>query len=120
MEWETPLKKYAIGIDIGGTKISIVLGTEKGKILARREILTGTGSGTRACVKDLAVNLRALIVRSGISPKKILGIGVGCPGAVHSSKGTLPRSPNLPGWAGLPLKRILTKAFQGKASPKQQ
>ena len=104
------LKKLAIGIDIGGTKISLVLGTDKGKILARREILTRTGNGTRACVKDLIANLRALILRSGISPKKILGIGVGCPGAVNSKKGTLPRSPNLPGWAGVPLRRFLQTA----------
>lgn len=102
--------KYAIGIDIGGTKISFALGTEKGKILMRREIPTWTGAKTKACVKELAANLRALIVTGGISPEKILGIGVGCPGAVDSSKVTLPRSPNLPGWAGLPLKRILVKA----------
>jgi glucokinase len=102
--------KYAIGIDIGGTKISIVLGTEKGKILARREIPTRIGSGARACVKELVSNLRALILHSFIAPPEILGIGVGCPGAINSSKSTLPRSPNLPGWAGLPLKAILAKA----------
>ena len=102
--------KYAIGIDIGGTKISIALGTSSGKILARREIPTRTGAKTKACVKELALNLRALILHSCISPQKILGIGVGCPGAVDSSKGTLPRSPNLPGWKGIPLKKILQKA----------
>jgi glucokinase len=101
---------FALGIDIGGTKISIVLGTEKGRVLARREILTKTGSKTPSCVKELTAHLRSLIIRSGISPKKFLGIGVGCPGAVDPQKGALPRSPNLPGWAGLPLKRILTKA----------
>lgn len=102
--------KYAIGIDIGGTKISFVLGTEKGKILARREVRTRTGSGTKACVKELIANLRALILQSCVPPKKILGIGVGCPGAVDASKGTLPRSPNLPGWARLPLRKLLQKA----------
>ena len=102
--------KYAIGIDIGGTKISLVLGTEKGKVLAQREIFTKTGSRTTACIKELVTELQSLITCSGISRKKIAGIGVGCPGAVNSSKGTLPRSPNLPGWAGIPLKRILTKA----------
>ena len=104
------MTKYAIGIDIGGTKISLVLGTDKGKILARREIATRTGAGTRDCVKALASNLRALILQSCIPPKKILGVGVGCPGAVDPSKDTLPRSPNLPGWAGLPLKSLLKQA----------
>lgn len=103
------MKKYAIGIDIGGTKITIVLGTSAGKVLARREIRTGTGAKTKDCIRELAANLRTLILQSCISPKKILGIGVGCPGAVNSKKGTLPRSPNLPGWAGLPLVKILSK-----------
>jgi glucokinase len=102
--------KYAIGIDIGGTKISLVLGTEKGKILTRREIKTGIRAKTKACIKELVSNLRALILHSCIPPKKVLGIGVGCPGAVDSSKGTLPRSPNLPGWKGIPLRNILQKA----------
>jgi len=102
--------KYAIGIDIGGTKISLVLGTEKGKILARREIATGTRAKAKACVKELISNLGSLIREANISPKQILGIGVGCPGAVNAQKGILPRSPNLPGWTGLPLKRILKKA----------
>ena len=104
------IMKYAIGIDIGVTKISIVLGTSSGKILARREISTRTGSGTRNCIKDLVVNLRSLIIHSRIAPRKILGIGVGCPGAINAAKDKLPRSPNLPGWAGLPLKKILAKA----------
>jgi glucokinase len=102
--------KYAIGIDIGGTKISLVLGTEKGKILARREIATGIRTKTAACIKELVSNLRALILHACVPPKKILGVGVGCPGPVDSSKGTLPRSPNLPGWKGIPLRNILQKA----------
>ena len=102
--------KYAIGIDIGGTKISIVLGNEKGVVLARREVPTRTGAATQVCVKELVSNLRALILQSCLSPRKIIGIGVGCPGAVNASKGVLPRSPNLPGWAKLPIQRILQKA----------
>lgn len=104
------MTQYAVGIDIGGTKISMTLGTDAGKILAQRVIATGTRTKTKACVKELVSNLRALIPHSCVPPKKILGIGVGCPGAVDSAKGTLPRSPNLPGWAGFPLRRVLEKA----------
>ena len=39
--------KKAIGIDIGGTKISIVVGSESGKILDQRVIPTLTGAKTR-------------------------------------------------------------------------
>ncbi len=105
------MTRYAIGIDIGGTKISMGLGTSAGRILARREIETGIRGETKASVKELVLNLQALIRESGLPKKKILGIGVGCPGAVNGQKGILPRSPNLPGWAGLPLKAILKKAI---------
>ena len=102
--------KYAIGVDIGGTKISLALGDEKGKILMRSEIPTRTGRQSVDCVRELALKLKALVRDAGLPLKKILGIGVGCPGAVNNQKGIAPRSPNLPGWAGLPLRRILSQA----------
>lgn len=106
------MTQYAIGIDIGGTKISLVLGTKKGKILSRREIPTLTGSRTGACIQNLVINLEALIRESGVPKKEILAVGVGCPGAVNSRKGILPRSPNLPGWGGIPMRRILEKKLR--------
>lgn len=103
--------KYAVGVDIGGTKISLVLGTEKGQGLAREEIATRTGAHAKSCVRELTAKLRSLLLKSRIPMKKICGIGVGCPGAVNSSKGIVPRSPNLPGWTGIPLRKILSKTF---------
>ncbi len=104
------MTQYAIGIDIGGTKISLVLGNSKGKILAKLVISTQTRAKTQACIYELTATLRKLIREAGIPKKKILGIGVACPGAVNAEKGILPRSPNLPRWAGIPLKKILQKA----------
>lgn len=103
--------KYAVGIDIGGTKVSIALGNEKGRILVHREIPTQTRAKTKACIRELTQSLKSLINESGVPKKKILGIGVGCPGAVDSRAGVLPRRlANLPGWQGIPLRKILQKA----------
>ncbi len=101
--------KYAIGIDIGGTKISMVLGTHAGKILSRRVISTQTDLQTRGCLEEMAENLQRLIRDSGISKKQILGIGVGLPGPVDTQKGVVPRSPHLGGWKGFPLQKWLSK-----------
>ncbi len=101
--------KYAVGIDIGGTKISLALGTDKGRILVREEIPTRTGSKSGDCVRELAAKVKALIREASVPKRQIVGIGVGCPGAVDSKKGIVPRSPNLPGWTGLPLRKILSK-----------
>ncbi len=96
--------KKAIGIDIGGTKISIISGTERGKILAQEIIPTLTGSQTRRGVESLVKATADVIERTG---GRFEGIGVGIPGPVDTAKGVVPRSPHLNGWAGLPLGKIL-------------
>jgi glucokinase len=101
--------KLAIGIDIGGTKISIVLGNSTGKIYNQKVIPTLVGVQTQTGIRDLSNNLVQLIA-SFPDRKKILGIGVGIPGPVDNQKGIVPSSPHLGGWQGAPLKKILQKA----------
>ena len=104
--------KYAIGVDIGGTKISLVLGNSKGRILSQRILKTQKGAKTRICLNELSGNLQVLIARSGVKKRDILGIGVGIPGAVDSEKGVVPFSPHLTGWKGVPLKKILKQQLK--------
>lgn len=104
--------KTAIGIDIGGTKISMVLGTPEGKILARRKIATRTGSETKVCIRELAENLADLIKFASSRKLKVSAIGVGIPGAVDSIKGIVPRSPHLKGWKGMKLASLLRAQFR--------
>lgn len=106
------MMKTAIGIDIGGTKISFVLGTPEGKILARRKIPTRTGDETRACVREMTAVIRELSEWAGRRKFSVLAIGVGIPGAVDSIQGAVPRSPHLKGWKGLKLARILNEEFR--------
>ena len=101
--------KTAIGIDIGVTKISMVLGTPQGRILLQRRIPTRTGSETLACIEELKKNVSEFIAEARRKKHNLLGIGVGMPGAVDTRAGKVPRSPHLGGWKGLPLRRILEK-----------
>ncbi len=105
-------KKYGIGMDIGGTKISMILGTARGRILVRRQIPTLKNEKRSACLKNMVFNLNEMLLETGISQKEVAGIGIGIPGAVDSARGTVPRSPNLQGWAGFPLRRYLAKYFK--------
>lgn len=101
--------KTAIGIDIGGTKISIALGNEKGKILSECLIPTRTGTQTRQSVRELIRNIKKLLEKYPAPKYKNLGIGAGLPGPVDPHKGTVPVSPHLGGWQGIPLRKILEK-----------
>jgi len=104
--------KYAIGIDIGGTKISVTMGTSAGKILVRKKVATRIHSQSKTCVEEIITSVRQIFHEFKLSSKDILGIGIGAPGAVNSKVGVLPRSPNLAGWAGIPILRILQNKFK--------
>lgn len=101
--------KKAIGIDIGGTKISVVAGDERGRIFAQKVVPTFKGVHVGKGIAALAAEIQMLRQKSGA---KIEGIGVGIPGPVDTQKGIVPRSPHLEGWEGLPLRDILRKVLK--------
>jgi glucokinase len=100
--------KYALGVDIGGTKTSVVLGSSQGKILARKLLLTRTGKKTRQGIEETVQALKALKSGPG-KGKRLLGVGVGIPGPMDSRNGVVQRSPHLGGWKGFPLKSFLER-----------
>ena len=104
--------KYAIGIDIGGTKISVTLGNSRGKILVRKKVLTRTGRESKACLREIGASVEAILSEFHIPKRQLLGIGIGAPGPVNSKKGILPRSPNLPGWEGVPVCKLLKQKLK--------
>ncbi|MBI3317364.1 MAG: ROK family protein [Candidatus Omnitrophica bacterium] len=100
--------KYAIGIDIGGTKISIVLGNRRGKILACQTLPTQKGVLAEQSVRDILQHLDYLVrEESTLKWSQITGIGIGIPGPVNSKRGIVPKSPHMTGWTGIPLRRIV-------------
>ncbi len=101
--------RKAIGVDIGGTKISVVLGDEKGSLKIHKILPTLTGVKTSEGIQEL---VRTLIEFKKKSGGRLSGIGVGIPGPVDSRKGIVPKSPNLPGWENLPLAGILKKELK--------
>ena len=97
--------KKAIGIDIGGTKISVVIGDASGKIHAQKVIPTRTGNQVPQVLKEIVSAIQELV--KPYPRKSLAGIGVGIPGPVNSKKGIVPCSPHLKGWEGLRLQKIL-------------
>lgn len=104
-------RNLAIGIDIGGTKISLAAGDRHGRILDSRLLPTLSGVKTKECIRHLLEELRSM-THSKRFKGKIAGIGIGIPGAVDSQKGVIPFSPNLPGWKGIPLKSLVQRKLR--------
>ncbi|MBI3306879.1 MAG: ROK family protein [Candidatus Omnitrophica bacterium] len=104
-------KNTAVGIDIGGTKISMVIGTAGGKILAKREIPTQKGRYVKACIDSMIHQVQELMADFPDVWERLKGIGVGIPGPVDSKQGIVPKSPHMTGWEGLELGKILHHEF---------
>ena len=105
------MKKYSIGIDIGGMSIKGGLVNEKGEILSTEKVVT-----CRNADKDLnnIISLvNSLLDKNGLSVSDIAGVGIGCPGATDSESGVVEYLPNL-NWEKVRIVDILSERLNTK------
>lgn len=103
--------QYALGVDIGGTKISVTLGNSCGKILAKETLPIRTGKKALLGIREMVGALHRL--QSQLTKgRRLSGIGIGIPGPLDPEKGVVERSPHLRGWEKFPLKRHLEREFK--------
>lgn len=99
--------KWYAGIDIGGTKSAVLLISEKGEILERKEIPTTKGENNWRPTIDFFIDT----IRDYAQRKELSGIGISCGGPLDSRKGMICSPPNLPGWDNVPILEILKGEF---------
>ncbi len=104
-------KKYAIGVDLGGTKIGIAVVRKNGDIKEYIKTATNAQQGKDAVINEIKQNIHQIIRQSELSIDDILGIGIGVPGQLDPSIGIVHFAPNLPEWKELPLSRIIEEEF---------
>jgi glucokinase len=86
---------YILGYDVGGTKISAVIGDNNGKIIDTLRKRTSKEYGKEALSNQLIVMGEELIKRNNIN--KVDKIGIIFAGPVNSEKGIIISSPNIIG-----------------------
>lgn len=84
---------FILGIDLGGTKTAVVLGTPDGEVIARAQFATGTPAETRLRITETAHGFGRDFSR----------VGIACGGPLDAARGRLLAPPNLPGWEGAEL-----------------
>ena len=89
------------GIDLGGTKIQSAVVADDGTVLGDARHPTPGEGGPPAIAAEMAAALRAAAEHAGIEPGALRGVGVGSPGEVDSTAGTVAHARNLPGWDGV-------------------
>ncbi len=108
------MKKYVIGVDIGGTKIATGLISRGGKLKQKIVVPTFSGKGFNASLNQVYLSVENLLKDSKVSRKNIEGIGVCAPGPLDPDKGVVHNPPNLRGWKEVPLVALLRKKFKLK------
>lgn len=103
------MSRYILGFDVGGTKISAVLGNDTGKILGSVRKPTVKHLGRKKLAEDLIRMGHTLLDKYGM--KKPDNIGVIFAGLVDSERGIVLTSPNVLGLKNLPVKKILEDEF---------
>lgn len=101
------MKKWAIGIDIGGTKTAVAHIQENGTVLKKMIIPTNVTAGPNGIKNDVVHAIKDLKKDSKDLP---VGIGVGIAGQVSSETGIVHFAPNL-NWHHVPLKTDLEQIF---------
>ena len=98
-------KKYAFGVDIGGTTVKMGLFDEEGTVLEKWEIPTNTENHGSAVLPDIAAEIEAKLAEKNIAKEDVCGIGVGVPGPVDRH-GNVLRCVNL-GWSEFNVEETL-------------
>lgn len=90
------MKKYAFGVDIGGTTIKMGFFETSGELLEKWEIPTRTENDGVNILPDISVQINSFLENKGIEKTEVEGIGVGVPGPVDDN-GNVLKCVNL-GW----------------------
>lgn len=105
------MKKYRIGVDIGGTNVKIALVDFDGKIIYSNTVPTRAEMGYEAGVNNIKQAIKELMQETGESAKTIEAIGFGLPGQIDYKEGIVKNLPNIPGWVNIPLAKIIEDEF---------
>lgn len=100
---------YAIaGAVFEGTTLQMALADLKGEFLARHRTRLKQPADSDRVIRDLADGLEHLLMQSGVSRERLLGIGVGLPGITQRHSGTVSFSPST-GWVDLPVQQEIAR-----------
>lgn len=105
------MKKYRIGVDIGGTNIKIALVDFDGKIAYSNTTPTRAEMGYEAGVNNIKQAIKDLMKETNQDAKSIEAIGFGLPGQIDYKAGIVKNLPNIPGWVNVPLAKIIEDEF---------
>jgi glucokinase len=107
------IRKYAIGLDLGGTNLKYIIADNKGKVLYKSSKQSFGQKSSKEILEVISSAIFELLEYAKIKKIKISAIGVGSPGTIDVKSGkVLGLTPNLPFWVGTKIKKNLQKKWK--------
>ncbi len=103
---------YALGVDIGGTKVASVVINQQAEILYRSEVKSNP-TDKEAMFKQVVLSIEKVLAKSQMEKNNMIGMGVGVPGKVDRHNGIAVYQNNLP-WHHFPIVKRLRDYFSIK------
>ena len=101
--------EYVVGVDLGGTKILSGIFKSTTECIGTAKLSTKSQRGPDKVIERIARCVQDAVDEADLTLKQVAGVGIGAPGAVDFSSGTVIFAPNLVGWKDIPLKKELEK-----------
>lgn len=106
------MKKYRIGVDIGGTNIKIALVDMQGKIVYSNTTPTRADMGYEHTIGNIKQAIKDLMKETNSNSQTVEAIGFGFPGQIDYQAGVVRLLPNMPGWVEIPVAKIMEDEFK--------
>lgn len=90
------MKKYVIGIDLGGTKISTALSDFDGNIISNVVVPTNANEGEMPVLNRIIGTIEEVLSKADVKSTEVEAVGIGSPGPLDSNTGVIITTPNLP------------------------
>jgi glucokinase len=104
-----------IGIDIGGTKCAVILGSksmnQKPDILDKVMFPTESSRGVTYTLQQIFNNIEQILIKNSLKISDIKSFGVSCGGPLDSKQGIILSPPNLIGWDNINIVEIIEQRF---------
>ena len=89
------VRKYYVGIDLGGTFIKGGIVDDLGNILIEDKVPTESEGGASVVARNIANLANSLLARLNLTASDVVGIGMGVPGMIDTKRGIVTYSNNL-------------------------
>ncbi|MFB3162372.1 ROK family transcriptional regulator [Neobacillus sp. 179-J 1A1 HS] len=99
-----PDSGYGIGVDIGGTKILVIITNLNGTVVFRKKVKTTNR------IEEIVELIKQCMLEANINESKVIGMGIGVPGTTNIHEGIIIQASALM-WTNLNLIELISPQF---------